>query len=371
MAKPLVTTLLIVNGVYLMAGTVNPSSGAGIAAPIGSIYMRDNGTTWLKEAAPDIGWIDIRREFTDVLNGIVPPSGGGDENFLRADQVWAPPVQSSPGWFAYGADGPINIAAGTTTLARNPFATDYTVTIGGIVKGNNFAIYCSGTLLVEAGGSINVDGLDASGSTGGNGGATTTGTVGQGGGNAASGGTGVGGNAANQLAGRQPPPFGTATCAAGNGGAGSGGAGGTGGLGSTTYGSSAAGNVWSLPYFTNGRPSHDSTLVLTGGAGGGGGGGSGVAAGGGGGGGGGVLVISARRIINLGTISANGGNGGAGPGTNRGGGGGGGGGKVFYAYASFTGNLPTANGGLGGASGGGAGVAGQPGSAGLAIGLQV
>lgn len=370
MAKPLAVTLLIVNGIYLMAGTVDPSAGAGVAAPVGSIFMRANGTTWLKEDVADTAWIDIRREFTDTLDGIVPASGGGDENFMRADQIWAPPLQSSPGWFAYGADGAVIAPAGTTTLGRNFYYTDFTVPNGAIIKGNNFGIYCSGTLTVEAGGTINVDGLNASGSSSGNGGATSTGTVGQGGGNGASGGTGAGNNAANQLAGRQPPPFGTSTGQAGNGGAGSIGAGGTGGLGSTTYGSAAAGNVWPLPYFTNGRPSHDSTLVLTGGAGGGGGGGNGVAAGGGGAGGGGVLVIAARRIINNGSISSNGGNGGAGPGVDRGGGGGGGGGKVFYTYATFTGALPTASGGAGGASGGGGGVAGQAGMDGLAIGLQ-
>lgn len=44
---------------YLQRGTVDPSAGAGVTAPLGAIYQRANGSAgeiWIKTSTPDTGW---------------------------------------------------------------------------------------------------------------------------------------------------------------------------------------------------------------------------------------------------------------------------------------------------------------------------
>lgn len=109
---------------------------------------------------------------------------------------------------------------------------------------------------------------------------------------------------------------------------------------------------------------------LNSGTGGGAGCGDGTNAGGGGGGAAGFIIIGAPSIVNNGSITATGGNGAAGVGGTAGGGGGGGGGVVFYNYTSFTGNTPTVGGGNFGAGAGSSAGNGSVGRSGIAIGFQ-
>lgn len=51
-----------VSGVAILTGTVDPSAGLGVTAPVGWLYGRDNagaGEVWLKTSAPDTGWTQI------------------------------------------------------------------------------------------------------------------------------------------------------------------------------------------------------------------------------------------------------------------------------------------------------------------------
>ena len=47
---------------YVGRGTVSPTAGAGIASPVGSLYLRDNagaGELWFKTGAGDTAWTRV------------------------------------------------------------------------------------------------------------------------------------------------------------------------------------------------------------------------------------------------------------------------------------------------------------------------
>lgn len=73
--------------------------------------------------------------FTNVANGIVPASGGGKENYLRADGTWASPRSSrrkfravGTGFTAVSAEGSTWTATGTGTAATNATTNLHTAT---------------------------------------------------------------------------------------------------------------------------------------------------------------------------------------------------------------------------------------------------
>jgi hypothetical protein len=258
----------------------------------------------------------------------------------------------------------------TYTMTRDIVASAISVSNGVTVKPSGYRIYCNGTITNN--GTIQANGNDGSGSTGGAllattgflGNATTVGTKG-----------GNGGANANGAAG---------TNLTANAGGGAGGAGGTGGgktagaAGSVIAPTAANGGTIELHRFSTAVEGYWSTSSATviaplGGSGGGGGGGGAGSTGGGAGGGGGLLLINAFKIDNSnGVISASGGNGANGTGTNAGGGGGGGGGVMWLIYHSFIGtgtHAPKVDGGTGG-TGVGNGLAGSSGNAGTLVLIQ-
>lgn len=336
---------LTLNAVELIQDTVDPSAGGGVAAPVGSFYLRSGtGQAWLKTGAGDTAW-------TQLATG--SPQGGEA--------------------FGAGTDGNVTIAAGTTTLTRSMFYNNLTIDAGGILKPDGFQIFVASTLAWN--GEINADGsIGAAGAAG-----------------------GAGGNAAWQTSGRVLP-------GSHQGGAGGGftggtaganatdtpdasvysGTGGNGGDGITVGGRGAGGTCTptaavhgGMPYYqcaVNGRyPDNSVWSVGPGGGGGGGAGGAGNT-GGGGGGGGGYPVVCARILAGSGGfLRARGGGGGAGGtgGTGPTGGGGGGmGGISVLVYQS--GSLPTiqVTGGAGGAQFGG-GANGSNGSDGRSLVFQI
>ena len=47
---------------FVLVGTVDPSTGAGVAAPIGALYLRNAsgaGQLWLKVGASDTSWTRV------------------------------------------------------------------------------------------------------------------------------------------------------------------------------------------------------------------------------------------------------------------------------------------------------------------------
>jgi hypothetical protein len=260
------------------------------------------------------------------------------------------------GYFGDGVDGDATIV-GTTTLSKETYYNNLTISSTGVLKPNGYRIFVKGTLTIAAGGSINDDGNGGTGGTGatllsarnylGGGG----GAGGNGGINAVgSAGGGSGGNSSTNDLGAIP--------AGGAGGAGGANAGGVGGgAAGPAQGQRWSGQSWALA----GRFANGTSFGLWNGGSGGGGGGSNnlLATGGGGGSGAGIVWLSARYIANSGRISANGGKGADGTGTagDSGGGGGGGGGLVLVVTQS-------PNYGIVQATGGGSGIAFGAGAAG-------
>lgn len=281
------------------------------------------------------------------------------------------------GAFGDGSDGDATITGGTTTNTREWHYNNLTITSTGVLKPRGHRIFVKGVLTINAGGSINDDGV--AGGTGVSGGTALT--------NLATSSLGAGSGAGGA---------GRTTTGAGNAGATSsncstnnvaaqpiGGVGG--GVSAPVVAGGAAGAApvptvsqkWnSLGSIMSGRL-YNGASTFNGGSGGGGGGcdlTGGTGTSGNGGSGGGIVHIGAKTVANAGSITANGGAGGNGVATGTascGGGSGGGGGLVTLittTTASF--GTVTAN---AGAIGTGAGVAptaavvGQPGSVAILV----
>lgn len=317
---------------------------------------------------------------------------GGDETTLHYHNVLI---------FSDGSDGNVDVNSTTFTsgpitnnsLTRDAYFNNLTLS-GGNLDPNGYKVFVKGKLTTNNGYKIYRNGAN-----GGNASGNTPGT----GAPALAGGTLAGGVAGED--GGATDYYSSGGSSPGNGydggdgssvnpGCGSDGAnGGPGGTGYSTAGAGGAGGTVterSIPsdlFTTLSMLTYDGTSVVpikgSAGAGSGGGGSDCFVdsnnygyggSGGGSGASGGVILISAKEIVNSGSIEAKGGAGGnGGDGAdvegfcgNSGGGGGGAGGSggvIILIYRSFSGNSPDVSGGIGGAGGTGVGT-GHNGSAG-------
>ena len=272
----------------------------------------------------------------------------------------------SPIFWGTGIDGALT-TVGTYTQTYSLNLSSLTIPSGTVFKPAGYPTFVSGTTTINAGGSYNDNGLDASGVTAG---AALTqrnpldarSGVGGGGRTNADGAGLIGGAATasrtsrNSLGvqgrggagGAAPPGYGISSTAAS--------------VGTqilqfqnwpTTVFPSDAGGWTGSPGGSGGSMDYDGVNVGTSGA---------------GGSGGGIVWLVTKFLVNNGTISCNGGNGSngtsAGGATTTGGGGGGMGGFVMVTTTSTVTGSITANGGLGGlgANGGGTGSVGDIGN---------
>ena len=308
----------------------DPSSGGGLAAPLGSFAYVTTGATYFKNSAADTGWTQVSPAY-------------------------------AAGIYGDGSDGAATIV-GTVTLTRDMFYTNLTVPDGATLITNGYRVFVNGVLTVGTTGIIDHPGDPGVGGTRGVG--APAGSLAA----ATQGGSGTAAGGANGT--------GITASLGGVGGAGGTSASGSGGSGgSVTAPTAANGGIRNAYFAVFGQmfgisgTSAGTNTPIRGGSGGGAGGGNGAAVGGGGGGGGGTVMVAARTCVNNGTIRARGGNGAAFPNVNCGGGGGGGGGVCMIITDFFSGNEPTAPGGSGGA-GNGTGAAGSAGNAGTAFRLH-
>lgn len=309
------------------------------------ILGRVTAGTGVPEAMTGTQTTTLLDVFTSALKGLVPLSGGGTTNFLRADATWAVPVWTNAAFFGDGSDGDVTIAAGTTTLTRTMYYNNLTIASGATLKSGGFSIHVKGTLtFADSTATISRagnPGTDASGTTPGvggvalSGGFTPTSSAGAAGSAAVA-------NASNSVTGVYRGDVAV---------------GGAGGNGSFHNGAAAgvltaevaatAGDVRLAVHAVNAR-THAGTAITSTATGGAGGGGTqfAQAASGGAGGGGGWLIVTAKSIVHTsgtGVLTAQGGSAGAGSAPNAGhgagGSGGGGGGVVVLVY--HDGTLPT------------------------------
>lgn len=299
------------------------------------------------------------------------------------------PTQTNPyKSFGDGSDGNVTISSGTTTLSRDMYYNNLTMSGTGILVTNGYKVFVKGTLDITAAhvGAIQWNGNNGGDASTATGGSAPTAQPGATVGTIANGGAGATATNAAGTAGT------AGTIGNGNGGvSGTGGAGGN-GVAGNGGGASALRTPAVNVSFRSYRTNFLASITLIGGGSGGGGGASGAGdsffavnggGGGGGGNGGGVIALYANLILKsantpAGTIQANGGNGGVGGnggasfGATGGGGGGNGGGAgwIFLCYNALAGpvivGLLQANGGNGGTGGnaGGTGGGGDSGGAG-------
>jgi hypothetical protein len=407
------------SGPTVKVSTSNPNGV--VTEPRGSLRMRTdaaNANLYLNTNAGTT-WRGILDTFTSTVNGMVPASGGGTVNYLRADGTWQPPGLDPTVWqYGDGRDGDLNFdCVNNVTLGNgtvlSPLACDgvanscyfllQDVQAHNITVANNCAVTAPNRIMAT--GTINLNGANAlihcDGQKGGVGGTHVAGLT-CGSGNlfdvGANGGAGVnnaqgGGTSGANTPRREPSSAGggftggsvagvATSCSVGTtapqviGRAGGGGGGNNTNCGGACAGNSG-GSVTQAPTaggaatFTGIWTGHQDVLAgpirWTGGSGGGGGGSVAVgSSGGGGGGGGGWVVVRARILTGTGRISARGGNGASATGANAGGGGGGGGGyaAVYYGTKGASVVIDAAGGTAG--SGVGTGFAGANGCAGNA-----
>jgi hypothetical protein len=263
-------------------------------------------------------------------------------------------------WYGNGADGPLVIPAGTTTLTRDMFYTTLVVNAGATLETAGFRVFAETSIVNN--GTIQFTPGDAPGSAGG---VAPSGSLprsrdGAGGANAA---PGTGGNTM----------FPGTAGSGGASGQGNTGAGGSPGGASTVIAPTHGGmDVVLFGITWHPLDQNNTTPLSWGGSGAGGGVGVPTGTGGGGGSGGGIMVLASPTITGTGVVLCRGGNGAQGGAANPGGAGGGGGGGQGGVIALITdsGASPIATavpGGAGGAAGNnGAGAVGTPGTAGTA-----
>lgn len=376
-------------------GLITAASGNVVIAPAGTLTGTTLNSTVVTSSLTSVGTITSGTwtgTTIAIANGgtgasttsqnfafIGPTSGSGAPSF-RALVAGDIPSLSYINWaFGDGVDGDVSISSGTTTLARDMYYNNLTISSTGKISTNGYRIFVAGTLDLTAAGAsaINWNGNSGTAATG-----TLTGQIG---GVKLTSQT-IGGNTNNAPTGANGSTnaggTGTNGTAETNGQGGPGGAGGNGGHGASVNGGTGGTGASSTNlrqlisrYFLD---LIRGVALMTGGnpgGAGGGGSGNGANAGGGAGGagcGGGIIYIAANIIKTNGaaasSISSIGGNGAnssnslAATGGGGGGSGGGGGGQIYILYATKSDaaatNVIDASGGSGGAGGNGTNLAG-------------
>lgn len=300
-------------------------------------------------------------------------TSASSSTYWRGDGSWATPSSSgsAPYIWGDGQTGNVTISSGTTTLSKDTYYNNLTLSGTGILKTAGYRVFVAGTLDISAAqtGAIVANGNAASTSTAG-GQTWTNSTTNLGFGQAGGNGGGAGSNGSIGNAGGN----GGATIVAGSGGL----------SGANTGGAARPANYIPNGFlgamsglnvtFSGGVISFATISAAAGGS--GGGGGSVSNSGGGGGGGAGVIILFANTIArgtntNAGIIQLIGGAGAAGGGSDAdaaGGGSGGGGGWITIYYGTLTGSTITnaidVSGGAGGAGGTGSVQGGTGGGSG-------
>ncbi|KAF0241700.1 MAG: protein product from [Planctomycetota bacterium] len=320
-------------------------------APATDQHWYDLGKSQMKSWS-GAAWTSVSRIFI----GYVRADGGSINARYACEPIGISPLDRY-NFFGSGADGFLDVSAGTTTI--DDFKRYTAVVVRGGTLNHSASVTSITTIqsqsvfVVLSSGTVNLNGQGVVGGTGG----TGAGGAGNGGGEGGRGGGGGGGTNAGGAGGSGLQNNRSATSGGGSGGTAGGGAGGTGIAAISSLGSGRA-SFFMFPH----------------GCSGGGGGGSGAAAGANGGAAGGAFEIKTPTfaVSSGATVSTNGAAGSNGPAANRGAGGGGAGGTLTIFFRnSFQSGTISVSGGAGGTSGGAGSGAGGAGGAGRSSLFQV
>ena len=146
-------TYLTANQTITLSGDVSGSGTTAITTTIGankvtnSMLSQVATATFKGRTTAGTGNVEdltstqataLLNQFTSTLQGLVPASGGGTTNFLRADGTWVAP--SGGGTVTTVSVVSANGFAGTVATATSTPAITLTTTITGVLKGNGTAI---------------------------------------------------------------------------------------------------------------------------------------------------------------------------------------------------------------------------------------
>jgi hypothetical protein len=110
--------------------TFAPSAHTHPASQISDATTAGRNMLTAADVAAQTALLDL---FTTALKGLVPASGGGTTNFLRADGNWAAP----PG----GGGGSVLSGDATLTLSTNKYEHEETVAAVGVTGSNRISVW--------------------------------------------------------------------------------------------------------------------------------------------------------------------------------------------------------------------------------------
>lgn len=121
---PVANNVLTYNGTLWTASNVALASMSNLAA--NSIIGNNTGSSATPIALTTTQVTAMLNTFTSVLKGLVPASGGGTTNFLRADGTWAAPGGGGGGITSLNA-----LTGATQTFATGTTGTDFAISSAG------------------------------------------------------------------------------------------------------------------------------------------------------------------------------------------------------------------------------------------------
>jgi hypothetical protein len=132
------------NAPALISGSLDPNAGAGVAAPVASMYLRNDGAglgeLWFKTGAADTAWTDYVPTYDGAvssLSGLVHRWKFEEASGNFADSVGSLTLTAS-GAFTYSVSGgPVSGAAGSVTFGASGKGTSSglgSIPVGGTAR---------------------------------------------------------------------------------------------------------------------------------------------------------------------------------------------------------------------------------------------
>lgn len=133
MASSFAAEVYVLGLVELRTGAADPTAGGGVAAPIGSLYLRTNGTVWIKTGAAAIAWSLISSGNAQAFSYVADGTEGSSFN------VALPATRANANYLVFVNAGDMDAALAVTIPTTGRMATQFPVlTTSAVVVGDTF-----------------------------------------------------------------------------------------------------------------------------------------------------------------------------------------------------------------------------------------